>query len=325
MTIQVRSSDAPRPEVKTSEAQEPAQDANLSALAQKPAEQKASEESDPSETEEAGNENEDPADESESESSDEDMPKDSAKDKPKAKSGFKRRIDKLSREKSQALQEADFWKREALKHRGATELKADATESKAKTPENGKPKPEDFDSHADWVEAVADWKADQKVEAKLKEREEKAEKAKLQSDQEKVEASFRERVNAFAEKTEDWGEVLESVDDVPVSLSVQQLLVSSENGPELMYELAKNRAEFERINALPPLAAARELGRFESKLTSSSRSSEAKPEQKTITKAPKPLDPVGGKGGKVRKTIYDPSLTQAEYEELRAEQERKRA
>jgi hypothetical protein len=61
-----------------------------------------------------------------------------------------------------------------------------------------------------------------------------------------------------------------------------------------MYELAKNRKEYERINSLNALAMAREIGKIEAKL-SRSKTTEAQEEIKKITKAPAPLKPVGSK------------------------------
>ena len=136
-------------------------------------------------------------------------------------------------------------------------------------------------------------------------------------------SAHRERVKSFADKTEDFMDVIEAVDDIPVSAALQEIIVSSENGPELMYELAKNREEYERIAKLSPLAVARELGKLEVKLAA--RASEQKAEPKKLTKAPQPIEPVGSGGaGKVRKSITDPDISQAEYERLRREQLKRR-
>jgi hypothetical protein len=106
-----------------------------------------------------------------------------------------------------------------------------------------------------------------------------------------------------------------------MSVAVQELLVQSENGPELMYELAKNREAFERINKLTPLAAARELGKFEAQFKKAN--SNEKPEKK-ITKAPPPIAPVGKRATAVKKDIYDKDLSFADYERIREEQLRAR-
>jgi len=85
--------------------------------------------------------------------------------------------------------------------------------------------------------------------------------------------------------------------------------------------LAKDKAEFDRINSLNPIAAAKEFGKIESKISANS-SEEKKPEPKKITKAPQPIVPVGSKGGSASKSIDDPNISQKEYERLRREQMR---
>jgi hypothetical protein len=235
-------------------------------------------------------------------------------EKPKKKSGLQRRFGKLTGRINTLEQEVNLWKQRALN--GANESKKDAESTPAPKANDGKPSPDSFDSHADYIEALTDWKTEQK----LKEREEKLERTRLESEQEKVLKTHISRVEAFKAKHDDFDELISELDDVQVSPSIQELIVSSENGPELMYELAKNREEFERLCKLPPLAAAREFGRFESKILKASE--EKKQEPKKLTKAPAPIKPVGSKGGAVSKSIFDADLSQAEYEALRAKQKR---
>lgn len=240
--------------------------------------------------------------------------------KPKKKGGFQRRIDKLNQRMSAAQQEAEYWRALALKNGAAEPAKSEQpAKSEAKTTQEvGKPNPESFDTHAEYVEALTDWKLEQR-EAKSKE---EARKHELMSKQEQLVSSYMEKSKAFAEKVEDFQEALESVDDIVASPAVQSLILESENGPELAYELAKNRKEFERINSLSPLAAAREMGKIEARLAKAATAEEKKPEPKKITKAPQPIAPVGSKGGKASKSIWDADLTQREYEELRRAQSR---
>lgn len=274
-------------------------------------EQNQSSESETEEKEELDESKE--AEESEEDSEESD---DSEKEKPKKKGGFQRRIDKLNARHAQAQQEADYWKSMALK-KDAVETKKESVEPVQKVNASDKPDPENFDSHSDYVEALTDWKIEQREKASKEE----AQKSQLQIEQEKVLKSHSERVNAFSEKVDDFYDVLESVDDIAVSPTVREIIISSDNGAELMYELAKNKKEYARICALPPLAAARELGRIETRLDSKS-SEDKKTEIKKITKAPQPIAPVGSKGGVISKSIDDPNLSQSEYEALRRKQMR---
>ncbi len=140
---------------------------------------------------------------------------------------------------------------------------------------------------------------------------------KIQYEQEKLLNAHYERERSFAEKTDDYKEIVtEFLESKPnTSDTFEQLLVMSDCGPAMLYELAKNPAEFERINSLPPIAAARELGKLEYRLTSSA-SDDTKPEPKKTTKAPAPISPVGSKGGRVEKSPED--MTQREFEAWRA-------
>ena len=262
-------------------------------------------ESDAAETE---TEEKDDAEESESDE-DEGKADDSEKNKPKKKGGFQRRIDKLNFRIAERERELEYWRGKATTPAGE---KTEKVETKPVV--DGKPNPDSFETHAEYIEALTDWKIEQKEKAAK----EQDQKTKLQTEQQNLLEAHSERVKSFAKQTKDFDDVIAEVDDVIASAVVQELIVSSDNGPALMYELAKNRAEFERINKLPPLAAARELGRLESKL-----SEEKKPEPKKIPKAPKPLEPVGkGSSGSVTKSPEN--MSQSEYEAWRREQMRQK-
>lgn len=284
------------------------EEADKSATAPK-ADPKAPAESDTATEEDEGKQDEtDESDEAEESA----KPEDDAK--PKKKGGFQKRIEKLNSRVTAAQEERDYWKAQALKAAKPEEAAAQIDPPKAED-EAGKPDPDKFETYSEYVEALADWKLD-KREAKAKA---EADKARRESEQKSQETAHYERVQAFIKEHADYPEVLEGVRELAISPTVENLLITSENGPELLYELAKNPEEFKRVNALSPLAAARELGRLESKLQP--KSSEApKPEPKKTTKAPEPIAPVGSKGGTAEKSIYDPSLSQAEYERLRRKQ-----
>jgi hypothetical protein len=269
-------------------------------------EQNESTESDPEETDAKGEEKSD-----ESESNDEEQSDDNKEKPTKKKGGFQRRIDKLNARNSAAQQEIEYWKQQAL--RGAGESKTE-TKVETKQTSEGKPNPETFETHAEYVEALTDWKIDQKN----KEAAQKMEKSKFESEQEKLVKSYTEKAKSFFEKTADFADVLAEVDDIPLSPTLQDIILSSENGPELAYELAKNREEFARVCKLSPLAAAREMGKLEARLAS--KQSAGTTEIKKTTKAPAPIKPVGSKGGTIEKDINDPNLSQKEYEALRAKQ-----
>ncbi len=233
--------------------------------------------------------------------------------KPKKKSGSQRRKERAERAEAEVERLRRVVEDMALKGAGGSKPDPKPVEP-AKVEAEGKPNPETFDTHAGYVEALTDWKIEQ---GKKRDKEE-ATKAQFKTDQEKLFGAHHDRERAFAEKTADYKETLEGVDFFKdASPVLLELIVSSVNGPDLMYALAKNSDEYERINRLSPLAAAREMGKLEAKFVSHEPK---KPETKTVTNAPKPLTPVGGKGGVVEKSITDPNLSQREYEAIRHKQ-----
>jgi hypothetical protein len=239
-------------------------------------------------------------------------------DKPKKKSGSQRRKERAERAEAEVTRLQRLVEEMALKGAGS-EPKPVKAEMKQVVPD-GKPNPDSFETHAEYVEALTDWKTDLKFKA----RDDEANKAKAQIAHEQTMKAHFDRVNAFKEKTDDYEEVIEAVGDMKMSLTLQDLLVTSDHGPELIYELAKSKAEFERVSKLGPIAAALEIGKLVAKIEAKA-SPEKKPEPKKLTNAPKPLEPVGGSKAKVAKSISDPSLSQAEYERIRREQMRAQA
>ena len=205
-------------------------------------------------------------------------------DKPKKKGGFQKRIDKLTKERTLASQERDYWRELALKNGQKPIEKVEPVETKAKQTE-GRPDPDNFKNQAEYVEALADWKFDQK-QAKA-EQSRKLEQAK--AEQEKTTTTFQAKTKEFQKTNPDFLEVLEAVDHIPLTPALQDIFLTSENGHELMYDLAKNPEEYERISKLSPTAIYREMGKREAKM---SQPSKEVIEPKT-TKAPAPVKPVG--------------------------------
>jgi hypothetical protein len=294
----------------------PAKEAKESAPAEK-VEQKEASESDPEETE--GKEEQDETSKSEADEA-EDEDGDSEKDKPKKKSGWQRRVDKLISQREAERRRAEALEERLARLESGAGGKEDKPKAEAKASVDGKPDPEKFETHAEYVEALTDWKLEQREKAKA----EQEHRTRLEEEHKSAFRSHLEREKSFAEKHDDYAELMAEVDYFKgASAAVAQTIIESENGPALMYELAKNTDEFERINKLGPVAAARELGKLEAKLLL--QSSEAKkPEPQKTTKAPPPPNPIGAAQTKTRKSISDPDLSFEDYVRLRREQQRKR-
>lgn len=246
----------------------------------------------------------------------------------KPKKGFKKKIDRLAKENSHKDliisakdQEIEHWKAQALKGQEKSNVQGKSSKAEQSTEASTKPKapkPVDFETHEEFLEAqdayvdkLTDWKLEQQEAKKAK----AAKETEVKSQYEKQREAFAQKTNEYRKSIPDFDDVVSEVDDIPPSPAVHDAILTSENGPQLVYELAKNRAEYERINALSPIAAARELGKFEARFIKDSS-------QKTVktTKAPAPISPVGkGTGSVGKKSIYDPNLSQKEYEKLREE------
>lgn len=201
-------------------------------------------------------------------------------EKPEKKSGYQKRINKLTKQKSTLKKEVEFLKG-MLSSKEALEQKPVET----KTTNSKEPKPEDFETHEAFVKALAKFEVMQELSVS----EAKKREADLKAEQERQIKAHQQRVQEFAKSHGDFDEVISEVDDIPMSLAVQQTILDSDNGPKLMYELAKNKEDYKRICSLQPLQAARELGKIEARV--SAETSSPQKEVKT-PRAPKPLKPV---------------------------------
>lgn len=252
--------------------------------------------------------NEESGDESELDDEGADEISESDEKKPKKKGGFRKRIDKLTKNLAARDQEIERLKLMVMSRQqpGAQEQ---GVGNEAPKEADSRPKADDFDSHEEFVDALTDWKLEQRE----KKNSEESVKAKAQSEMQTAQAKLRDGIESFRRMHPDFDEVIADVEDVRASIAMQELILASENGAELMYELAKNRDEFERINSLSPLVAARELGKIEAKLN---KHSGQQVEKKTTTKAPQPIKPIGsGSSGAVNKSPDE--MSYAEYKKWR--------
>jgi len=164
-----------------------------------------------------------------------------------------------------------------------------------------RPKLEDFpDNYDAYIEALSDWKTDQKLAVREQENLKKAREWQQQEAARATQQTWQTRTQEFRSKVKDFDAVLEAADDIELHPAIQQSLLNYEKGPQLAYELARNRSALEKIAALQnPLDALRELGRFEASLTGAPPRIETT--RKPFTAPPEPIRPVGkGSNGNVR-------------------------
>lgn len=111
----------------------------------------------------------------------------------------------------------------------------------------------------------------------------------------KIEETWKARVVESQGKHEDFNEIAFAKDlPIPWGSPVDEWVLQSEVGAEMLYFLGKNRDELKRINALGRPAQHRELAKLEEKLSGTAEVKE-KPKAKTVSDALPPPREVGGK------------------------------
>lgn len=136
---------------------------------------------------------------------------------------------------------------------------------------------------------------------------------------------FNETCNGVAEtgkkEFKDWDDALKNLalvgaigDPTKVSSEFLETVVELKNPHQILHHLGTNPEEAARIAVLPPKKMALELARVESTLNN-------KPAEKTpVSSAPAPVIPLSAKSTLPVGTLDDPSLSSADWFELRAKQ-----
>jgi hypothetical protein len=235
----------------------------------------------------------------------------------KGSRGVEKRISKLVRER-------DELRRQLAEKQAADKPATETASAKPAAPAapgftQPKPKLENFDSLEAYTEAVTDWK----LEAKEHERTQAEAKRKAEDEAKALVSGWTDRQEKARDKYDDYDERLEGVNDIAVPAELQRVILESEVGPEIAYALAGNKKELQRIVALHPLAAAREIGKLEAKL--SAQETAAPKQTKPVSKAPTPIRPVSGGKAAPTPSVYDESLDYNAWEKVRNAQLRKRA
>lgn len=180
--------------------------------------------------------------------------------------GVKKKLDKLTKrvydreERIKALQaELD----QARKGANTTSEHASPGPAPAPAPaSDAKPTRAQFNGDDEkYLEALSDWKVDQR----LKQEAEKAEKARRDQALKSRWDTFKEREAAFAAQHDDFHETAYE-SPVNYSQAMVDFITDSEKGPEIAYHLGKHLDEAKAIAALPPMRQAIALDRLEQSL-----------------------------------------------------------
>lgn len=257
-----------------------------------------------------------PAEEEKAEKLTEEAAKPAEEEKPAAepeetkekKGGFQKRIDKLTAEKYRLQAQLE----QALAQ-GAKPSEPPPPPPAAKP----KPKPEDFEEYDAYVEAVTDYKVEQKVE-ELRFNEAQATQA---SEARETMDNFRKNLEKTRTKYEDWDEVAAEA-NVTIPPIATNAIFSLENGPDVVYHLAKNREVAESLSEMSELEAVMEIGRISASLQGEAKGKEAEKtgeKKPPVATAPAPIKPVGGSSTKHKLPLSDPQMKDRyrEYQQRR--------
>ncbi|MBK9497735.1 MAG: hypothetical protein IPO08_25135 [Xanthomonadales bacterium] len=238
-------------------------------------------------------------------------PEASADDAGKAEpKGVGKRIDELTRNWRQTERDRDYWRELAMRGQQA-EKPADTAPPTAPV---SIPTLAEFEYDENKYQAAllqyTEAVAERKVEAVLKaERDRQA--------QEATQKTWKQRESEFKAKTPDYETVAYYA---PLSNEVVSLVVESEVGPELAYYLGKNPELAQTISQLPERAAAREIGKLESRLEAQRTTPKPAPAKPVVSQAPPPPPKIEAVEPDVRKSIYDEGLSMNEWLAIRNKQ-----
>jgi hypothetical protein len=163
------------------------------------------------------------------------------------------------------------------------------------------PKESDYPDYLAYERAMIAYEADKRAVTREVKRTMEGQAARETARQAEVYEAYDDRLED-AEKAIPGLKATIAKADIQVRNHVVGLIVESEKGPLIAHHLAKNPSKVAELNRMSPLAAAKEIGRLESRLSL--------PKPKTTTSAPPPVAPIRGSAAPAK----DPSkMSPAEY------------
>jgi hypothetical protein len=199
-----------------------------------------------------------------------DKPADDDNDK---KPGSKRGLEKRFKDLTSQVREL----KAALAAKADTGVASPKADTGNNTAAPGEPKAADFDTYEDYVRELSRYTVRQERAA-----------ADQQNAANAVLDSWKSRAEAVRTTHADYDEGLAEVNDLHFSDAIRDALLDSEHGPAIAYEIAKDRAEAERIAKLSPVQAIKEIGAREARLQLAT--SKAQPKTR-VSNAPEPITP----------------------------------
>lgn len=233
------------------------------------------------------------------------------KDADKPKGGWQRRIDKLTKEKS----DLERQNQDLAQRITALEQKNPAAKTEAAAGDDPEPKEDDFKEYRDYVKALARWTTRQEQKAAAKTIADNDRKAEETEAQQRAKEEFDAYQNALPAAEETHADFRELLSDPELMLPnyIQLAIVQmADKGPEAAYQLAKDFKASGDNSVLAKILADNERGKFSlamvkfgafvsslEKGTSGTAGKPGSPEpaKRPVTQAPTPITPVGSSGG----------------------------
>lgn len=118
-----------------------------------------------------------------------------------------------------------------------------------------------------------------------------------------INLELSEKITEAKQKYDDWDTTIRGLEGLPEMPHVSTIVTESEYTGDILYYFGKHPTEAMRIAGLPPIAAAREIGKVEAmfegeRAVVSRQAKVAAPIQQPAAIKPKPITPVQGTGSK---------------------------
>jgi len=218
-----------------------------------------------------------------------------------------KRIDELTRRRYDAERDAQYWREQAQRAQAPKPEPPAPAEAPQATGKTLADFAYDESKYQDYLFKQAEARAVAAAEKVLTQKQ--TETARFQTV-----TAHKEREAEFAKKVPDYFEVAHYA---PITESMAEIIMDSDNSAELAYHLGKNRQVALNLGRLSPLQQAREIGRIEAKLA-------AKPTPAAVSGAPPPaprLENAGNPGGSAKPDAPESDkLSDAEWTRLRNKQ-----
>jgi hypothetical protein len=245
-------------------------------------------------------------------------PESEQEQRPKGKGGFQKKIDKLTKEKGEALSAKETLERELAEFKDRFERLEKSLAPKAETKDEkpeAKPKyitrPKPLESeigtkYKDWTEYsedLIDWKTDEKLAA----RDQSAQQREITEIQQAREEGYAEAAKEFVEKeAPDFNDAVNAATKAGMKLPepIIDLIKELPNGPAVTYYLVKNPSEALALIEMSPAMGFAAIGRISQGLEREEPAPKA-PVKKVVSAAPPGHKPVAGNSAKSGNSLHE--------------------